>query len=109
MKNKNRLKREQKTVSKMIALYCRSHHDPPPGHLCPDCQSLAEYAHQRIDRCPYELKKPTCVKCPIHCYKQDLREEIRTVMRYSGPRMLLHHPILAIYHLVDGFRRPPVR
>jgi predicted amidophosphoribosyltransferase len=100
------LTREHKSLQKMIELYCRSHHLPPDSPLCPDCQSLAEYAHQRIDRCPYGLNKPTCAKCPIHCYRQDRREEIRPVMRYSGPRMLLHHPILAILHLVDGFREP---
>ena len=109
IKNINRLKREHETVSKMIALYCRSHHNPLSGHLCPDCRSLAEYAHQRIDRCIYGFDKPTCAKCPIHCYKPDRREEIRQVMRFSGPRMLLLHPILALRHLLDGLREPPAR
>ena len=103
------LNHEHKSLQKMIGLYCRSHHNPPPCQLCLDCQSLAEYAHQRIDCCPYGLNKPTCAKCPIHCYRQDRREEIRIVMRYSGPRMLLHHPILAILHLLNGFRKTPER
>ena len=29
-----------------------------------------------------------------------MREKIRTVMRYSGPRMLGKHPIAAIRHLI---------
>ena len=30
-----------------------------------------------------------------------MREKIRVVMRYSGPRMLFHHPILTIKHMVE--------
>ena len=38
------------------------------------------------------------------------REQIRGVMRYAGPRMLLRHPILAFYHLaVDSRREKPER
>jgi hypothetical protein len=36
-----------------------------------------------------------------------MREQIRQVMRYAGPRMLLHHPIHAVLHLLDGIRKPP--
>jgi hypothetical protein len=31
-----------------------------------------------------------------------MREKIRVVMRYSGPRMMFSHPILAIKHVMDG-------
>lgn len=30
-----------------------------------------------------------------------MKEKIRNVMRYSGPRMILHHPIMAIRHVID--------
>ena len=30
-----------------------------------------------------------------------MRNKIREVMRFSGPRMIFHHPILAIKHLVQ--------
>ena len=69
--------------------------------LCPQCQSLLAYAHQRLDRCKFGNAKPSCTRCPVHCYKPAMRQQIRQVMRYSGPRMLLHHPILAIKHLWD--------
>ncbi len=101
------LKREQETVSKMIALYCTSQHKTQKGQLCTACQSLEAYAHQRIERCPFGEGKPTCAKCPIHCYQPDRREQIRQVMRFSGPRMLIHHPILAIRHLFNGLHKPP--
>ncbi|MCG7955581.1 MAG: nitrous oxide-stimulated promoter family protein, partial [Candidatus Thiodiazotropha endolucinida] len=29
------------------------------------------------------------------------------VMRYAGPRMLLRHPLLSLYHLLDKFRKVP--
>jgi hypothetical protein len=33
-----------------------------------------------------------------------MKKKIVEVMRYAGPRMLLHHPILAIQHLIDEKR-----
>jgi hypothetical protein len=56
----------------------------------------------RLDRCPFGEDKPTCATCPIHCYKPQVRDRIREVMRFAGPRMLWHHPILAIRHVLDG-------
>jgi hypothetical protein len=35
-----------------------------------------------------------------------MREKVKKVMRYSGPRMLWHHPILAVHHLIDGRKKP---
>ena len=29
-------------------------------------------------------------------------------MRHSGPKMLLHHPVMAILHLLDGRKKAPV-
>ncbi len=103
-----RLAREARTVEAMIALYCRGQrHTPPGAGLCAECQRLAIYARLRLARCGYGAAKPTCARCPIHCYSQAWRERIRTVMRYAGPRMLWHHPVLALGHLLDGLRRPP--
>jgi hypothetical protein len=33
-----------------------------------------------------------------------MRELIRRVMRYAGPRMLLKHPILAVFHLIHRLK-----
>ncbi|MDH4100564.1 MAG: nitrous oxide-stimulated promoter family protein [Nitrospirota bacterium] len=98
---KDRLNRERKTIKAMIALYCRAHHQPT-ADLCDQCRNLFDYAMQRIDKCPFRDDKPTCEKCPVHCYKPAMREEVHKVMRYSGPRMLLHHPIMVLMHYVDG-------
>jgi hypothetical protein len=97
----NRLQRERKTIQVMIRLYCRHHHHMAEA-LCPECQQLVDYAMQRIDRCPFKEKKPTCANCTVHCYKPAMRQQVRQVMRYAGPRMLLYHPFLAVMHLMDG-------
>ena len=90
----------------MIRLYCRDHHEIE-GEFCPGCRELWDYALIRLDRCPFRENKPTCAKCPVHCYKPDMREKVRVVMRYAGPRMLHRHPVLAVLHLIDGFRKMP--
>jgi hypothetical protein len=106
-----RVRREKKTVSIMIEMYCRARHGTPRASLCDRCSMLHDYAMQRIDKCPFCLAKPTCANCPIHCYKKGMRERVRTVMAYSGPRMMRRHPVLALLHILDGYRRVewPVR
>ena len=94
--------REKYVVAEMIALYCRGNHSAKRGTLCPDCTALLAYAHQRSDKCPYMEQKTFCSSCTTHCYKPEMREKIRTVMRYSGPRMITVHPILAIRHLIES-------
>lgn len=103
-----RLERERRTVTVMIAMYCRAHHDPQGegGGLCAECAALHTYAMERVSRCPFGSRKPTCANCPVHCYKPEMRARIRGVMRYAGPRMLLRHPLLAVLHLADGMRKP---
>ena len=89
---------EKKVVSRMIALYCRSKHSSGK-ELCTECSLLREYALQRLETCRFGEEKPTCAKCPVHCYKNSMREKIKEVMRFAGPRMLLVHPVAAIRHL----------
>ncbi|MHC4608258.1 MAG: nitrous oxide-stimulated promoter family protein [Planctomycetota bacterium] len=99
-----RIRREWKTVLAMMRIHCRGVHGTKKG-LCAECEDLREYAQQRLDKCPLAADKPTCAKCPIHCYKPEMREKIRAVMRYAGPRMTWRHPILAMRHLIDGRRK----
>jgi hypothetical protein len=37
--------------------------------------------------------------CPVHCFKPEMREKIKTVMRFSGPLMIYRHPIIGLQHL----------
>ncbi len=101
---KDRLDREKKTIRHMIGIYCRGSHKTP-GTLCAECDQMMEYATRRIDLCPYRDGKPACAKCPTHCYRPAMRERVREVMRYAGPRMMLFHPVLAVLHFKDGFGR----
>jgi hypothetical protein len=98
-----RITREARTIEAMIRLYCRAQHGGD-GALCATCAGLLDYAHARLEKCPFQEDKTTCLKCPVHCYKADMRKEVRAVMRYAGPRMLYRHPVLAILHLLDGVR-----
>lgn len=86
----------------MILIYCKSHHGVK--ELCKECSELQEYAIERLVHCPVKENRPVCSKCKIHCYKTDYREKIKKVMRFSGPRMLVKHPILALYHLYRMIR-----
>lgn len=99
-----RLARERRTISVMIHMYCRAQHNHAGG-LCAECTELEAYAQQRVEKCPFGWRKPACANCPIHCYKPEMRGKVRRVMRYAGPRMLLWHPLLALLHLVDGWRK----
>ncbi len=101
-----RIAREKKTIQKMLKIYCKDKHGTSEG-LCDNCQDLYHYAMQRLDRCKFQGSKPVCGKCPIHCYRKDMRQQIIDVMRYSGPRMLTKHPVVAIYHVLDSWRKAP--
>jgi predicted amidophosphoribosyltransferase len=103
-----RIAREWKTVEAMIGIYCHGRHGTAPD-LCPECQGLADYARQRLLRCPFQEKKPTCANCAVHCYKPAMRDKVRAVMRYAGPRMMYRHPLLALHHLIDGRKKAPGR
>jgi len=97
----NRILRERRTVEVMIHLYCRRKEGNTK--LCPACAELLEYAFLRLDRCCFGEKKPTCKKCHVHCYKPQMRERICAVMRWSGPRMIIYHPVMAIRHILGNF------
>ncbi len=94
------IRKEKQTVEKLIRLHCEKKHSPLGGILCSECQNLLEYSHQRLDQCRYQEDKPTCRKCSTHCYKPLMREEIRRVMRFSGPRLAFRAPIDWIRHRI---------
>ena len=106
LSKQSRIDREKKTIETMITMHCHDQHRTR-GSLCQDCQDLLEYATERLDKCPYQEQKPTCAKCPVHCYKLEMREKVRAVMKYSGPRMAYRHPVQAIKHFVDGRKKLP--
>ena len=96
----NRMEKEKKTVEIMIRIFCGAHHGSDRNLLCPACSELLDYAKERLNRCPYGENKGACSRCKIHCYKPNMRKQITEVMRYSGPKMVTKHPLLAIDHLL---------
>lgn len=98
--------REHRTLEAMIGMYCR--HSHYANTTCRECAELAAYAQRRLERCVFGDEKPTCANCRVHCYRDDMREKIREVMRWAGPRMLVQHPVMAMMHVLDGRRPTPL-
>ena len=95
----NKIDREKRVVSKMIALYCRKRLGAK--EMPEEYRALEAYAHKRLDGCKFGNDKPACKRCPIHCYKPEMREKIRNVMRWAGLRMMIYDPVAAIRHLFN--------
>jgi len=102
-----RMSRERKTLEAMVLLHCRGRHGRRDG-LCHECTEIQAYAEARLRECPFQEGKTTCAYCPVHCHEPGMRERIRAVMRYAGPRMLYRHPVLALLHSLDGLRKEPL-
>jgi len=88
----------------MVWLSCVGRHGTPGDALCHDCRELLDFARARLDACVFAEAKPVCAVCAVHCYRKDMRERIRAVMRWAGPRMIWRHPLLALLHLADRVR-----
>lgn len=99
MNTQTKREREKRLVSQMIALYCRKKHGG--RSLCPSCAALDAYARQRSSRCPVMETKTFCSNCRVHCYEPEMREKIREVMRFSGPRMIVYHPVTVVRHVIE--------
>ncbi len=100
MNTLSKREKEKQTVELMISLYCKKKHKTK-NSLCKECNALNEYAKMRSDKCPFMETKTFCSNCKVHCYKADMREKIREVMRFSGPRMIFYHPVTAVRHLIE--------
>ena len=100
-KTESKCEKEKRTVALMIRLYCKKKHGTKKT-LCSECQALHDYAMLRSDKCPFMETKTFCSNCRVHCYKKDMREKIKEVMRFSGPRMVFYHPLMAVNHLIES-------
>lgn len=96
-----KIKKELKVSFLMIDLYCKKKHKIKK-RTCEECSKLKEYVSFKLSKCPFGENKTFCSNCKIHCYQKEMRERIKEVMRFSGPRMIFYHPILAIRHLIES-------
>ena len=94
-----KIENKKKVCFLMIDIYCKKKHKTK-GIICDECQELKEYVSLKLDKCPFGKTKTFCSNCKIHCYKKDMREKIKEVMRYSSPKLIFHHPILLIKHVI---------
>ena len=102
---KSRREREKIIVYEMIRMYCAGNHSGGKV-LCGECLGLADYSGKRLLSCMYGDSKPVCKECPVHCYSPQRREQMRQVMRYSGPRMIYRRPGFALIHFIDNLVAP---
>lgn len=93
---------EQRVVGEMIFLYCKKKHKSK--ELCEECKQVLAYCERKTRNCPFMEEKTFCSNCKEHCYSPKMREKIREVMRFSGPRMILHRPLLVIKHMYYGIK-----
>lgn len=93
---RNRIAYEKKVVAQMIRLYCRCKEGNRA--VCDSCRQL-QSTLLPVGPWPFGERKPACRNCKVHCYKPEMRERMRRVMHYAGPRMLWHYPWDAIRHL----------
>ena len=96
-KSNRKTERDKATIRLMIDIYCR--HRLGLMETPERFKALADYACRRLDHCRWGEAKPACKDCPVHCYAPKKREEIRQVMCWAGPRMILHSPMAALRHL----------
>jgi hypothetical protein len=103
--NDERVQRDVDVLAEFISIYCSAKHEgekaPSSGaggivgrylagntlRYCRNCQSLLLHAVSKRVLCPYD-PKPSCKKCPAHCYGEGYRERIREVMRFSGMELI---------------------
>ena len=94
-----RIAKEKEVVELMINLNCNKKHNSKGNEICEECKELLEYAHKRLSYCKFGDEKSSCSKCPIHCYKPDMKEKIKEVMRFSGPRLIIYRPFEFVRHI----------
>lgn len=92
--------KDRKTLEAIGFIYCRAHHDgtKDAAGLCPSCRETVDATLARTEVCPFGHES-NCQDCTIHCQRGEARSRIREMMRYSAPRMALHHPLMTAEYL----------
>jgi hypothetical protein len=102
-KGNNHLNREEYIGSGKLPLELQEKADRFSGNypnwkriaLCPHCYEMVKMAEKHVSGCPHMAYKTFCHSCPKPCYPKAHLEKIRPMMRYSGPRLMLRHPVIA--------------
>ena len=62
---------EARTIEAMVQITCHAKHGTK-RELCSECQELLDYALLRLEKCPFQELKSTCVNCQVHCYRAEI-------------------------------------
>lgn len=99
------VRKDVEVLAEFIHIYCEDVHPGAVKHpavargaagrylegisfvFCDECRDLLLHAVSKRIICPYD-PKPSCKKCPTHCYAPEHRARIRRVMRHSGMRLI---------------------
>lgn len=92
---RNRLEKDEKILKTFITVYCKKEHGTQ--ELCDDCSDVLEYALNRLRKCPLD-PKPMCKNCPVHCYKPNYREKMKTIMKKAGITLILRGRLDLVWH-----------
>ncbi len=100
-----KMKRDSEVLAEFINIYCMDLHkglemapvvsggmvgrclESANFSYCEECRKLLLHAVSKRVLYPFD-PKPSCKKCPTHCYGPGYRDMIREVMRYSGMRLI---------------------
>ena len=78
---KNNIPKEKENIRKTFGIYCKKHHGPKEGKLCPSCTALLATVFTKMDRCPYGITKPICDRCDRPCFGTKATQEFLTIMK----------------------------
>ncbi|KWZ79082.1 nitrous oxide-stimulated promoter family protein [Anaerococcus tetradius] len=91
-----KLKEEYIIVCEMIDLYHRKNDSFSDDEI----SELKAYVKSKLSSCIHGSSKLFCSYCKIHCYEPARREQIREIMKFSGPRFIFYRPGMSIKHLL---------
>jgi hypothetical protein len=102
--------KDLKLLLNFVRIYCGAKHGNQIGTniqvesitvketlLCDECAEVARHALAKRRNCPL-TPKPSCKKCPVHCYGRYYRAKIREIMAFSGRRMILRGRVDYLRH-----------
>jgi len=97
----SKIGKDKKTLEFMINIYCEKKHKLGLDK-CSKCEELYEYACDRLDKCKFGEDKTSCKKCIVHCFHPEKREQIKGIMRFSGPVVVFFRP----HHYIRYIMKP---
>ena len=91
------LRRELKQANAIQPLDCTEFIDSDRTWFA---DKMIEYCQTQLSHCRWQDEKPPCKFCTSHCYAKKQREQVRLIMRWMGPRMVLYAPLEVVRHLL---------